>query len=517
MRDATLLRAVFLIAALGWLTQASRLSAQSDPATAFDPTDPKSIQLYLQSMVPASEEDVGKMIEQIGSEDFATRQKAMIDLVRVVGTMRGFLEKQRDETGDPEVRKGLGRVLATESKLSGQFIGQAAQAVFDFRHLGLALDLMRVIPLAADPKTGDQRTVDRICTAARVTIADDDRADLVKMLGAEHGATRAAALSVLRAFGDDLRDEARAHLTDKDPTVQLMAAEIFAEQSDPSCLPIFAELAAGEDFYRRWKAAGMLRQITGGEIDIDPLSRLADAPDLGKWTGARDWAAPTKPKPIALFDLKAGLDGWIKGSLNNFDARETSVIDDFVRLNGTGRCMYSHPLEFQNYKLRLEWRFPQGGVFCDSGVSFGKFDGAAERPYLDWERGKGIEVQVRPGESGMIIVCEEPLTVRGHEYRGHANVGSIPRDIDFERSGWNQLEVEERDGHISVWINGVLCNYASGRSRELTAMALRNEGYTVDFRNMTLEPLPGAKTSNDLKDEEEGEFETDEKLAAPKK
>ena len=53
--------------------------------------------------------------------------------------------------------------------------------------------------------------------------------------------------------------------------------------------------------------------------------------------------------------------------------------------------------------------------------------------------------------------------------------------------------IEERDGQMRVWLNGFLVNKANGLKRGLTTIGLGSEGYAIDYRNVTLEPLPGAQ------------------------
>ena len=65
--------------------------------------------------------------------------------------------------------------------------------------------------------------------------------------------------------------------------------------------------------------------------------------------------------------------------------------------------------------------------------------------------------------------------------------------------GWNTLEIEERDGRLRVFVNGLLQNEATGVSPEPTTFGLRSEGHPIDFRNLTLEPLPGAPSRRAFK------------------
>ena len=162
--------------------------------------------------------------------------------------------------------------------------------------------------------------------------------------------------------------------------------------------------------------------------------------------------------------------------------------------------MFSQALRFQNYRLRLDWRIPGGDVHPDAGIFLAKYPDKAADKYAGWERGAlAIQVQIEYGSVGMLRSQGGPMSG-----------GRIVKKSDdpypdvANRGGWNQLMIEERDGKLRVWLNGVRVNSAIGLDpKALTTIGLSCEGYTIDFRNITLEPLPGARVGR--APEKEGE------------
>ena len=454
-------------------------------ASGFDPDNPESIGTFLRSIAPASEAETLALIEALKSDDFVTRQTAAIELGKIAATMRSFLKEQLAKTRDPEVRRGLTRALASRIGSSPSApLRAAVTAIASKGHRGLAAELVGAIPAADDPTTADD-----LVAAACLSFEEGDRDELIQRLG--KGSTprqQAAAIRVLNAQGDDLRRWLPPLLAAGSEPVRLAAAESLAATTDPRCIPVLADLAGSQDFHTRWRAIGLLRQIVPAAAALDPLQ--INQKGLAELRPTPGWQAPRQPAPILLLRDGKELVGWHRARDHHLDDFRPSLREGFVRFNSTASCVWSPPLRFQNYRLRLEWRFP-GETFSDSGIMLGKFgNNPLPQQFGGWDHDGRIEIQLRPDHgSGTFLVQKAPLNIRGAAFNGKVSPPFHPAN---EKPGWNQMELVERDGTLRVFINGILQNEASGYNRGLTSLGLRSEGYPIDFRNVSLEPLPGA-------------------------
>lgn len=456
----------------------------------FDPADRGQVASQLALLVPATEEAVLELVEQLAADDFPTRQRARVKLASVASTMAPLLEKLRDEAEDPEVKQGLTAALANPPSRAGLERALAA-AVFEHDHRGLGAELVGAISTAAEPSAARALLV-----AARTSaLADDDRNALEKLLGSDIARVREAAVSVLAALGgDESFAKVKPALADVDDGVRLAAAEWFAARGDAACLDVLSRLAAGEDFYCRWRAAGMLRVLTDGAVDIDPMEPVVEAERVEWELPLAAWSASERPSPISLFDGGDGGDalaGWVFAERNLVDLVSAATREGFVRMPGTGNSAWGAPWRFQNYRLRLEWRFPWIDNNANAGLALCKFAGPLPVRFNRWVD-EGLEVEIKPASTGELFPSGHPILVDGEPVRGTAR----PHLPDNERrADWNALEVKERDGRIRVWVNGLLQNEANGLGNELTSIGLRSDRNPIDFRRLTIEPLPGAKVA----------------------
>ena len=468
------------VALLAIAVSAGLALAASDPDFSREVAEKR-----LRALAPPDEEKVLELVGALSAEDFATRQNARRELVEIAPLMGSYLEDLRDATDDPELRQGIARVLSSRAKQKVE-LGRLATWVFEYGYRGLAGELVAALASASTATDSELAIV-----AARFSAEEAERDELVQLLGNVIPAVRAGAARVLQGLGGDVRAELRPLLEDAEPFVRFAAAEAFVTESDPACLPVLAGLATVDDFYLRWRASEMLRSITAGEIDIDPV-RPPKQLELGRWFDARGWAVPGAPSPLELLPAGDDLSSWEYSPQNRFDQPGIETGDGFLRLAGGSKGVWAYPMRFQNYRLRLEWRFVEGQwQRSDSGISLGKFAGPTPRHAVGWEKDGALEVQIRPGHTGVFYPHDTQMAIDREPFDEFRAPKLAPDNETI--GGWNRLEIVERDGTIQVFVNGLLQNEATRCSTKLTSLALRCEGYPIDFRNMNLEPLPGAR------------------------
>ena len=466
----------------------------SQAASTFDPESTESIGKFLKSLAPRSEAEVEKILQRLTADDFVSRQKASRQLADAVVTMRPFLEEKLKKTRDPELRRGISRALArTKNADPTDSIWAAARAVIDHGHEGLAADLASVLPA-----TRRLAAHEEIIAAACTSYTDDDRAKLVELLRSESAWSRTAAARILRSQGGDVSKLLRPLIDDKDPRVQLVAAEALADAIDPACIDALSKLAANRSFYIRWRAIETLRQIVPEAAKLDPIA--TPEPLAGRFVPPDTWEKPSPPNPIVLLSNGRELKTWNRARNHHLDDFRPTPHKDFVRFNSTASTVWSPPHRFARFRLRLEWRFP-GESYSDSGVSLGRFSKRdTPKSFDEWSTDAGVEIQIKPLTSGKFVSQGMPMMVRGKSLeKGAQSRTFYPSN---ERSGWNQMEIEEYDGTIRVFVNGLLQNEATRCAFELSDIGLRSEGHPIDFRNVTIEPLPGGIASPAAKLEE---------------
>lgn len=192
----------------------------------------------------------------------------------------------------------------------------------------------------------------------------------------------------------------------------------------------------------------------------------------------------TPTQKINLFDGKS-LAGWTFVSL---DAKKPAAGIWSVR-NGVIFCQgkpngYARTLtRYRDYQLHVEWRWPEGPG--NSGVFLHLNPPDKVWPYC-------FEAQLLAGSAG-------ELRLNGGskiERPAHSDPISVPRqrpDSEKPTGEWNSCDVVCRGHTITIRINGVLQNEATGTSADSGAIGLQAEGSPVEFRNIVLDQLPGVR------------------------
>jgi hypothetical protein len=225
---------------------------------------------------------------------------------------------------------------------------------------------------------------------------------------------------------------------------------------------------------------------------------------LAAASGAEGEAIVPK-KRIALWNGK-DLGGWTA----DVPAKDTdpNVPDSFVVRDGLlvsrgtpgGHLMTN--ATYRNYRLEVEYRFPDKGGNCGVLVH-------ASRPRALYKMfPQSIEVQMMHENAGDFWCIEENIEVPDMEARRPRKepgqrFGGGPQDArrivnltdgsEKPLGQWNQMVIEARDRGIKVWVNGQLVNDGQNATTDRGKIALQAEGTEVEFRKVVLLPLKAAK------------------------
>jgi len=198
-----------------------------------------------------------------------------------------------------------------------------------------------------------------------------------------------------------------------------------------------------------------------------------------------------EPREVVLFDGKS-LDNWTAVLSDPALKKEDvwSVADGGVLVcKGRGKrsgYIRSTLGDFENYTLRLQWRFPAGTPGGNSGVLVHTSTPGALNVWP-----KSLEAQLNHKNAGDIWVigttCEIENAAERVQGRRHFN---LTDDSEKPIGEWNTYEIVCRGDEITIKVNGTLVNRVTKCSETKGAICLQAEGADIEFRNIRLTPLP---------------------------
>jgi hypothetical protein len=168
-------------------------------------------------------------------------------------------------------------------------------------------------------------------------------------------------------------------------------------------------------------------------------------------------------------------------------AKTFRVEDGVLHVSGKPRGYARTLLPYADYKLHVEFRYPNGNA--NSGVLIHMVN-------RDEIWAKGFEVNLPTDHVGDVNVFwdarmnEESM---GRTAKGMAT-GRLPRSTPQSQEKplgeWNTLDIVADGDTITVTLNGVQVNHMTGVKPSAGTIGLQSEIGAVDFRNVTLTPLP---------------------------
>jgi hypothetical protein len=189
-------------------------------------------------------------------------------------------------------------------------------------------------------------------------------------------------------------------------------------------------------------------------------------------------------EPQKLFNGK-NFDGWVFESISTSLKPEDvwSVVDGILICKGRPPGVMRTTREFSNYELTVDWRWSPSGKPGNSGVLI-----HASQPKELFAWPKSIEVQLRHANAGDFWEIGEKLRVANTKPQGRRwvrNGGSHEKSP----GEWNQARIRCQGNTVTVWINDVLANEATGLSAVKGAICLQSEEHEVQFRKVELTAL----------------------------
>jgi len=202
------------------------------------------------------------------------------------------------------------------------------------------------------------------------------------------------------------------------------------------------------------------------------------------------FACNKAPQTIVLFNGK-DLNDWevhLKEPAENI----WMVKDGNLYTTGNPWGYLATKESFSNYKLHVEWRYIPGLPITAKRHNSGVFlHTSTDHAPADWP--ECFEAQLASELAGAVICMGGTST---NELAASLAAGgkgiSVPRYdgvSEHPLGEWNSYDIVCDDDTITLYVNGVLANKATGISKTSGRISLQSEGAAIEFRNVVLEPL----------------------------
>jgi HEAT repeat protein len=257
--------------------EAARADEDYLRASKVDLDDAQLLEFFRQRVLTsADQQEMARLIRQLGSERFIEREQAVAALVR---RGRPALPALREALKDPdlEIVRRAERCITDIEEGPGPALPMAAVRVLARRRPAGAVEvLVRYLPFA-----DDEGIEEEVLTALVALAKGRDRVDpaLRAALADGHPLRRAAAGFVLGRHGDvKLREAVRPLLADADARVRLRAAQGLLAGRDKAAVTPLIDLLADAKAGVAWRAEEILHQLAGEKAPPPPdVAGNADA------------------------------------------------------------------------------------------------------------------------------------------------------------------------------------------------------------------------------------------------
>lgn len=191
--------------------------------------------------------------------------------------------------------------------------------------------------------------------------------------------------------------------------------------------------------------------------------------DSGKW--------------ISLFNGK-DLSGWTF-HLDNPKAKMSdvwSVKDGVLSCKGNPRGYIRTKDDYENYVLKLQWRFDPAKGPGNSGVLLRMVGEDKVWP-------KSIEAQLQSRNAGDIWNIDKvQMTVAPDRTEGRRTI-KLHETNEKPLGEWNEYEITADHGTITLKVNGLVQNVATDCAQVPGKICLQSEGAYIEFRDIELKPI----------------------------
>jgi hypothetical protein len=203
--------------------------------------------------------------------------------------------------------------------------------------------------------------------------------------------------------------------------------------------------------------------------------------------GSTAWGMAQEGRSISLLNGR-DLAGWtaVLADEKATAADVWNVRDGVLHCKGEPRgYLRTERDDFENYVLKVQWRFPAGTKGGNSGVLV-----HTSTPGAIGIWPKSLEAQLNHLNAGDIWVIGETCQIENaaERVKGRRHL-NLTDDSEKPIGEWNQYEIICDGDDLKIKVNGVLVNHVTKCSATKGAICLQSEGAEVEFREMVLTPL----------------------------
>jgi hypothetical protein len=192
--------------------------------------------------------------------------------------------------------------------------------------------------------------------------------------------------------------------------------------------------------------------------------------------------APATQAPVALFN-GTDLAGWTPFLPGGNPAVTWTVSGGALRCTGEPAGYLATDASYTSFVLELEWRFDPAKGAGNSGVLV-----RVQPPDQVWPT--SMEAQLMSGRAGDIWnIGDFPMVTDPSRTNGR-HTAMEGQSSERPLGEWNRYRIVVDGPLLELYVNGTLKNRATGCRTVPGRIALQSEGAWIEFRGITLTPLP---------------------------
>jgi hypothetical protein len=193
-------------------------------------------------------------------------------------------------------------------------------------------------------------------------------------------------------------------------------------------------------------------------------------------------AAKATQRQVALFNGK-DLSGWTPFLPGGDPSATWTVADGVLRCTGSPAGYIATDGMHTSYILELEWRFDPAKGAGNSGVLL-----RVQPPDQVWPT--SMEAQLMSGRAGDIWnIGDFPMVTDAARTSGR-HTAMDGQSSELPLGEWNRYRIVVDGPLLELYVNGELKNRATGCRVVPGRIGLQSEGAWIEFRNITVTPLP---------------------------
>lgn len=197
-------------------------------------------------------------------------------------------------------------------------------------------------------------------------------------------------------------------------------------------------------------------------------------------------AEPVRPaQKTALFNGQ-DLSGWTKvitAEPNSAPDATWTVADGVIRCTGKPFGYLMTQQSYADFKLHVEYRWYATAEQMNSGIFVLKT--GPDTFFLP----KAVETQLKKDSAGDFVLLSQ-ATLNGLENPKNKRVEKLAPSSEKPQGEWNSVDIVVRGNSVESSVNGVLQNKGTNAYASAGQICLQSEGGPVEFRAVTVEPLP---------------------------